>query len=190
MEPLETARLLLRPFLPTDWRAVMALFSDPPLAGWAFSTPTTSNTYRWLRQQMAHKEGVSLAILLRSSADLIGWIFSAPERRLFVLNPLQAVEGEMVLRYALASPYWGQGYMTEAVQAVIAYLFTVLQAPQVTADCALDNTASRRVMEKVGMIYAGIEECYAQDMSLLRSHRFVLPRPHWQTQAYSERGGV
>lgn len=190
MEPLETARLVLRPFLPTDWRAVMALFNDTALTGWAFSTPTTSNTYRWLRQQMAQKERVSLAIVLRQNNELIGWICSEPERRLFVLNPLQVVEGEMVLRYALASAHWGQGYMTEAVQAVIAYLFTILQASQVTADCALDNTASRRVMEKAGMIYAGIEECYAQDMSLLRSHRFVLPRARWQTQAHSESGGV
>lgn len=180
MTLLETARLQLRPFLPTDWRAVMTLFNDTAVSQHTFSLPTSADAYRWLRRQMTLKEGVSLAILLRQSGHLIGWICSEPENRLVIHSPLQVVEGEMALRYALASPYWGQGYMTEAVQAIIAYTFTVLNAPQVTADCALDNIASRRVMEKAGMVYAGIEQEYAQDLSLIASHRYILPRALWQ----------
>ncbi len=188
MEPLETTRLVLRPFQPKDWQAVMALFSDTAVSRWTFSLATSSDAYRWLRQQMAQRDGVSLAIVLRQSGNLIGWICSEPESRPPFTPALQAVEGEIALRYALASAHWGRGYMTEAVQAVINYNFTVLKAPQVTADCALGNEASRRVMEKAGMVYAGIEKQYAPDMSFIANHRFVLPRSLWQAQVHGESG--
>jgi RimJ/RimL family protein N-acetyltransferase len=168
----------------------MALFNDTAVSQWTTTLPTSSAAYRWLRQQMAHKNSISLAILLRHTTHLIGWICSEPEHRTFIITPLQVVEGEMALRYALARPHWGHGYMTEAVQAIIAYTFTTLHAPQVTADCAQENIASRRVMEKAGMIYAGLEQYYTQDMSLLSNHRYVLPRAHWQAQAHTKSGGV
>ncbi|TCZ79900.1 N-acetyltransferase [Paenibacillus albiflavus] len=57
--------------------------------------------------------------------------------------------------YAIASPYWGRGYMTEAVQALIQFGFD-RQLVRIEARCHPDNIGSSRVMEKCGMTYEGI----------------------------------
>jgi ribosomal-protein-alanine N-acetyltransferase len=51
--------------------------------------------------------------------------------------------------------------MTEAVKAVISFGFHVMFLNRIQATCMLDNAASARVMEKVGMQYEGILREYA-----------------------------
>ena len=47
----------------------------------------------------------------------------------------------------------GKGYMTEALRRVLAFGFDELAACEIAAQCATWNAASRRVMEKVGMVW-------------------------------------
>jgi RimJ/RimL family protein N-acetyltransferase len=58
---------------------------------------------------------------------------------------------EYMIGYILHPDYHNQGYCTEATKALIGYAFTTLHAHRITAKCNPDNTASWRVMEKVGM---------------------------------------
>lgn len=58
--------------------------------------------------------------------------------------------------YALGRAYWGQGLMPEALQAVIAFCFSTLPLNRIEAFCLVENHASARVMEKVGMCYEGL----------------------------------
>lgn len=53
--------------------------------------------------------------------------------------------------YSLIETLWGQGYTTEAVQALIKHLFSLPQVEAMEADTFPDHIASRRVMEKAGM---------------------------------------
>ncbi len=57
--------------------------------------------------------------------------------------------------YALAKPYWGQGLATEGARASLCYGFEELGLDQIIAAAFVDNVASRRVLEKVGMSYTG-----------------------------------
>jgi RimJ/RimL family protein N-acetyltransferase len=50
---------------------------------------------------------------------------------------------------------WGKGYATEAAQAAIRYAFDELYRPEVISIARPENAASRRVMEKAGLSYAG-----------------------------------
>lgn len=59
------------------------------------------------------------------------------------------------LGYALGTAYWGQGYMTEAVRAVIAYGFGKMNLDLISAVCYPGNAASRRVLEKCAFRYEG-----------------------------------
>ena len=59
------------------------------------------------------------------------------------------------LGYALGIRYWGQGYMTEAVRAVIRFGFEKMSLDVISATCYPDNLASRRVLEKCGFQYEG-----------------------------------
>lgn len=67
------------------------------------------------------------------------------------------VEGKAIeIGYGIGSNYWNNGYVTEAVEAFIPYLFNERGFDTVYASCFIDNPASKRVMEKVGMTYSHI----------------------------------
>ena len=60
------------------------------------------------------------------------------------------------LGYWLGVPYWGQGYATEALHAVIDYTFTDLNHAALQAGARVTNPASRRVLEKCGFQWTGV----------------------------------
>lgn len=67
------------------------------------------------------------------------------------------VDGHRVeLGYVLARPYWGNGYMAEAVRAIIDWVLSRDELYRVWAVCDVENRASARVLEKVGMQREGL----------------------------------
>ncbi|MEA4863017.1 MAG: GNAT family N-acetyltransferase [Victivallaceae bacterium] len=70
--------------------------------------------------------------------------------------------------YWLGMPYWNNGYMTEALNAVIKFSFEVLDLNRVQAEHVTDNPASGRVMQKCGMKFEGV----------LRQHLYAHNRFH------------
>jgi RimJ/RimL family protein N-acetyltransferase len=57
--------------------------------------------------------------------------------------------------YSVVEPCWGQGYATEALRALLAYVLAEPDMRRVIAETMVDHMASRRVMEKAGMTYCG-----------------------------------
>lgn len=57
--------------------------------------------------------------------------------------------------YVLHPEFWGKGYATEALSAILSFAFRVLGLHRVEARCFEEHTASARVMEKCGMRYEG-----------------------------------
>ncbi|MCW5517785.1 GNAT family N-acetyltransferase [Muriicola sp. Z0-33] len=55
------------------------------------------------------------------------------------------------LHYSILPRYWGKGYATEAALGLIKYCFEELNLHRIEAGCAVDNLASIRVLEKLGM---------------------------------------
>ena len=67
------------------------------------------------------------------------------------------VEGNTVeIGYGIGSKYWNNGYTTEAVKVFIKYLINEERFKTVLASFFTNNLASKRVMEKVGMVYSHI----------------------------------
>ena len=62
--------------------------------------------------------------------------------------------------YALARPYWGKGYMTEALRAIIELGLSQPDIFRVQAICDVENAGSARVMEKAGMLREGLLRRY------------------------------
>lgn len=60
-----------------------------------------------------------------------------------------------MLGYALSEDYWGQGLMTEAARAVLAYGFDTLALSLISVVHYPDNLGSQRVIEKCGFYYEG-----------------------------------
>jgi RimJ/RimL family protein N-acetyltransferase len=73
------------------------------------------------------------------------------------------------LGWVLDPTHGGKGYATEAVQALVRICFEELGLRRVSANCFADNTASRRMMERLGM---RLELRTTQD-SLHRSGRWL-----------------
>lgn len=57
--------------------------------------------------------------------------------------------------YKILPLFWKQGYATESVNVVLDYAFDILKLHRVQAGCAVNNTGSIKVLEKVGMIREG-----------------------------------
>lgn len=87
------------------------------------------------------------AIVLNETGQVIGTV-AAPT----VKNRTETVE----VTYCIGSAWWGLGIVTEALKEVIRYLFEEIQVNRIEAGYDVNNPASGRVMEKVGMQKEGI----------------------------------
>ncbi len=153
MSLLETERLILRDFALSDWEALNAFVSDPGVTRYMHFASWDEEKRRdwltWMVQEAPnHPYEDNWAITLRGSGRLIGWLYIGGSR--------EAKEaGTRGCGYALDPQYWGQGYMTEALQAAFTHEFTILGTQRITAECETPNIASARVMQKCGMTNEG-----------------------------------
>jgi RimJ/RimL family protein N-acetyltransferase len=71
------------------------------------------------------------------------------------------------LAFVLARPYWGRGYITEAARTLIEWAFYQPEIYRVEAYCDVENRASIRVLEKIGMQREGVlrRSGYAPNLS-------------------------
>lgn len=146
---LVTDRLQLRDFVESDLEAIHELRSDPESVRYRREeVETLEQTREWLRATMAYNAEVprvsyNLAIVLTETSELVGHIG--------IGRPSEAEPGEYDFGYVLNRRFWGRGYTTEALRALLAFTFRDLHAHRVFAHCRPANVASARVMEKVGM---------------------------------------
>ena len=69
--------------------------------------------------------------------------------------------GGVTFGYVLARPWWGRGYMTEALSALVDWSLAQPRVWRAAAFCDVDNAASARVMEKAGMSFEGVLARYS-----------------------------
>ncbi|HEY8578418.1 MAG TPA: GNAT family N-acetyltransferase [Beijerinckiaceae bacterium] len=148
---LETPRLWLRWPRAADAAAIVRLGGDPQVAEMTASVPhpyRMEDAAKWIFASRAgNAQGSSLSLVL------------APKRR-----PAEAIgaiglhrwrEGAALLGFWLGRPHQGQGLMTEAAEALVGLAFAVGEVDEIHAQARVENTASRRVLEKSGFAYQG-----------------------------------
>ena len=140
---LQTDRLFLRAFRPRDWEAMDAMLSDLTNTRWMhFSKWTGDNRREWFESCLANAtradaDALNWAITLRRVEAAIGW---------FAIDASDDGQvGERSFGYLLDQPWWNWGYMTEALEAVLAFEFGTLGTPRIHATCETANPASARV---------------------------------------------
>jgi RimJ/RimL family protein N-acetyltransferase len=153
-QQITTERLLLRPPTLADAENIFARYGqDAQVCRYMSWTPhrTIEDTLDFLRRIVAdNAEGRSLGFLIfsRESGELLGSVGGAIEKH------------RMQFGYCLARDAWGQGFATEAARAFIAAAFKLGGLWRVQAFCDLENRASARVLEKVGLEREGILRRY------------------------------
>lgn len=76
--------------------------------------------------------------------------------------------------YVLSADYWGRGLMTEAVRAVIPYLFETVELDFLLVGHFVQNTRSARVIEKCGFRYLKTTEYHTQYGTTETSRQYIL----------------
>lgn len=168
---IETERLTLR--LPqqndfhawTELRRASAAFLQPWEPTWAedhLSRRAFTNRVYWAAR--ARRQGTALPVFLirRQDQRLLGAITLDNIRR----GPAQAG----TLGYWIGQPFARQGYMREALQALVHHAFTRLDLSRLEAACLPENAASRGVLEKCGFKYEGVAQSYLQINGRWRNH--------------------
>ena len=147
MHELETARVRLRLFTPEDLDALSQIFSKPTVLrylGKQGDPMTREETETALLSMISHwrRHGFGRwAVVDKETETLIG------------CAGLRSFEGVGELVYLLDEPFWGVGLATEIARACLRYAFEVQQMNHVIGLIKLQNLASRRVMEKIGMSF-------------------------------------
>jgi len=154
LEKIQTERLLLRKPRMEDSPAIFESYAqDPEVTRYLVWRPHQNirETKQFLLacgQLWRTGKDFAYAITLKKDDKLIG---------MFGLHPMNL---KVEVGYALARPYWGKGYMTEVLRAVIDWAFTQPDIFRVQAFCDVDNLGSARVMEKAGMQREGLLRRY------------------------------
>ena len=152
---LATERLVLRAFRFEDTAALQRLAGEREVAeGTLLPHPYEPGMARaWIWDQaLAFADGNSIDFAIERAEDaaLIGTIGLAIDR----------IGACAKLGYWLGTPYWGRGYATEAVRAVLGYGFAVLELERVWAPRFRWNVASARVLAKSGLAHEGSRREY------------------------------
>lgn len=176
---LHTQRLILRNFAEEDIDVFIAYRNEPEVAkfqGWSVPYPReqAEKYIASIKDMHAPKQGdwFQIAIALKDFNELIGDIgcFVKPE------DARQATIG-----FALASKYWRMGYASEAVLCWLGYLFDDLDMHRVTADCDVENTASFRLLEKIGFRReAHFMESYPVHSGYASEYHYGLLQREWR----------
>lgn len=148
---LETERLILRPPKKEDAEVIFRSYAqDPDVTRFVDWPPARSfyDTEAFISDCIARlrKEGqFPWAVTLRDEPD-------GPMMGMIELRQNSEATGHMAdTGYVLARPYWGKGYMTEGLAAVLEFGFTRPALVRIWAVCDVENVGSARVMDKAGM---------------------------------------
>jgi RimJ/RimL family protein N-acetyltransferase len=172
MPPLETARLLIRPFVMDDLETLHQIL-DVELAEadvGSEGAQSLDERREWLEWSVLNYEQLAKlyqppygdrAIVLKRSGQLSGAIGYVPCMAPFGQLPSFAAgldeanrrlaPPEFGLNYALSPAHQRQGYTSEAAAAVVEYAFNQMGLRRVIATTTYDNAASMGVMRKLGM---------------------------------------
>jgi RimJ/RimL family protein N-acetyltransferase len=153
---LETSRLILRPFCDEDAALLFELNNDFEVIRYTgdVSYKNIEEALHFIRnyEQYEKYQMGRLNMFARQSGQYIGWC------GLKYLSDIKEVD----LGYRLLKQSWGKGYATEASIACLDYGFKILNLKKIIAAAMEANTASIRVLEKLGLKYSHDNYCGGQ----------------------------
>lgn len=173
---LPTERLLLRPLLPSDAQALFEVFSDAKVmrywsgAAWN-SIDQARDKIAQYSKALIENESIGLGIIHSQTNVVIG------SCSLFHLDT-QCRRAE--IGYGMVSTSWGNGYMHEALTALINFGFEAQDLNRIEADIDPRNEASLRSVERLGFVREGhLRERWIVEGEISDSSIYGLLRRDW-----------
>src|SRR5210317_67937 len=168
---IDTERLILRLPQHADFRAWSTLryesqdFLSPWEPTWApdhLSRKSFANRVYWSQRSVNEGTALPLFLVRRSDHQLMGAITLDPIRR----GPAQTA----TMGYWIGQQFAREGYMSEAILALVHYAFVKLDLSRIESACLPDNVPSRGALEKCGFKYEGVAQAYLQINGRWRTH--------------------
>ncbi len=149
MSKLQTPRLILREWQDSDIPVFVAMNQDPKVMEFfpeLWSEEKSRDCVANFRKHFAENGFGFFAVELKENQEFIGFvgILKVP----FESHFTPAIE----IGWRLASKHFGKGYATEAAREVLEFAWDELHLKEVVSFTTESNLASRRVMEKIGMV--------------------------------------
>lgn len=150
---LETSRLILRPIELNDAESIFAYAKNPNVCKY-----TLWETHQSVQDSLSYIKdyifdyyskgvpepfGITLKENPHTVIGTVGCFWTSKQAK------------AMELAYAIGEENWGKGLVAEASQVVMDYCFKEFSLKRIQARCKVENKASSRVMEKIGMTYEG-----------------------------------
>ena len=160
---LETEQLRLRPWTLTDEdvAAAFRIYGDPAVTGMMGQAPdagpeVTRAGLDRVVGRYAEWPGMGFwAVEVRANGEIVGGAG---------IKPLDGGP-EIEVGYHLRCDAWGRGYATELARALVAYGFDRLGLDRIVGVARPDNLASRRILEKTGLVYLGTRRFYGMELA-------------------------
>jgi RimJ/RimL family protein N-acetyltransferase len=143
---LVTERLALRPPRKADARPVTRLINDRRIAENTALIPhpyALADAHDFIARANEREPKTSFFVTLADGRLIGGCTVAIHQGR------------DPEIGYWIGVPYWGCGYATEAVRALVDHAFGTLGCKRLTAGARVSNPASRRVLEKCGFQWSG-----------------------------------
>lgn len=156
MPNLESDRLLLRPLDEKDANDVIRICSNPEVATNLARVPhpyPEEQALSFIRRQALGTSGIHYAII--TDNRMIGMIVikSSSERAVGAFAP--------AIGYLLDQPFWGKGYMQEAISRLLSWYMPLEPTEQMRASVFVDNIKSLNLLTKLGFREIGRGEGYS-----------------------------
>ena len=149
---LRTERLTLRPFRLEDAPTACQLFgTDEDMYRYSGWNPyaTVEDAERFIRMTIEDADPHARCFAMEHAGRIVGNIGA---------YNYEKDKNRIEVGFSVAKTYWGAGFATEALKAVLRFLTESDDVSVVVAWCAKDNVASRSVMEKAGMVFESVEK--------------------------------
>ena len=172
---LITSSLKLRLLKRSDVAAIQREVSDPRVARYTtiphpYPENGAEEFLTLVEKQHAEQTTFTFAIELRGESQLIGVIGIGNDK----------VHRQAEAGYWISPNYWGRGYATEALQAIINFGFEELNLKRISTGVFAGNDASVRVQEKCGLVLEGtLRESYIKDVSPIDVTMRSILRREW-----------
>lgn len=173
MKILVTDRLILRPVTESDAEAIFEYSQGENVginAGW--KPHESIEETREIMELVFLNQKFVFAMEVKETRQLIGTIGIIPD-------PKRQNNKTRMIGYAIGENYWGNGYTTEAVRAVLRFGFEELKLDLISAYCYPYNERSKNVLKKCGFNYEGClhlaEERY--DGAVLDNECYAIFKP-------------
>lgn len=177
---LETKRLMMRPPHRADIEDLAIIGNDRDIAEMTSRMPhpyTQDDALAFIEGfENGQYEGCIYAITVTETGRLIG--MGAVENR--------ARFGGLEIGYWLGKPFWGKGFATEAASALVDLAFRVTETDVVLAACRTNNPASRKVLQKQGFEFLGLDEMDSRVAGRVPIERHSLERETWLAKKAEE----